>query len=42
MEDDSIIVNELALMASNIRREVYGVLDSFFSFLMKYKNKKNS
>jgi hypothetical protein len=40
MDDDSIIATELALMAFNIRREVCGVLDSFLSFLMKYKNKK--
>jgi len=41
IDDDSIIANALALMASNIRREVCGVLDSFLSFLMKYKNKKS-
>jgi hypothetical protein len=40
MDDDSIIANELALMVSNIRREVCGVLGSFLSFLTKYKNKK--
>jgi hypothetical protein len=41
MDDDSIIVNLLALMVSNIRREICGVLDFFLSFLTKYKNKKN-
>jgi hypothetical protein len=40
MENDSIIFNELSLMASNIRREVINVLDSFFSFLKKYENRK--
>jgi hypothetical protein len=40
MDDYSIIVNEVALMASDIRREVCGVLDSFLSFLTKYENKK--
>jgi hypothetical protein len=40
MEEDSIIVNELALLVFNIRKEVCGVLDSFLSFLTKYKNKK--
>jgi hypothetical protein len=32
MEDDSIIVDELALLVFNIRKEVCGVLDSFLSF----------
>ncbi len=40
MEDDSIVSNELSLLASNIKREVINVLDSFFSFLKKYENKK--
>jgi hypothetical protein len=40
MDDHSIVVNEVALMASDIRREVCGVLDSFLSFLTKYENKK--
>jgi hypothetical protein len=40
MEDDSIIFDELFLLASNIRREVINVLDSFLSFLKKYENKK--
>jgi hypothetical protein len=39
MDDDSIIVDELVLMAFNIRREVCGVLDPFLSILTKYKNK---
>jgi hypothetical protein len=40
MEDDSIIFYELSLLAFNIKREVINVLDSFFSFLKKYENKK--
>jgi hypothetical protein len=40
MEDDSIISNELFLLAFNIRREVINVLDLFLSFLKKYENKK--
>ncbi len=40
VDDDSIIANLLALMASNIKREICGVLDSFLSFLTKYKNEK--
>jgi hypothetical protein len=40
MEDDSIIFNELSLLAFNTRREVINVLDSFLSFLKKYENRK--
>jgi len=40
MEDDSIISNELSLLAFNIRRVVISVLDSFLSFLKKYENMK--
>jgi hypothetical protein len=40
MEDDSIISNELSLLAFNIRREVINVLDYFLSFLKKYENMK--
>jgi len=40
MEDDSIISNELFLLAFNIRKEVINVLDFFLSFLKKYENKK--
>jgi hypothetical protein len=40
IKDDSIIFDELSLLASNIKREVINVLDSFFSFLKKYENKK--
>ncbi len=40
MKKDSTIANELVLLVFNIRKEVCGVLDSFLSFLTKYKNKK--
>jgi len=40
MEDDSIISNELSLLASNIKKEVINMLDFFLSFLKKYENKK--
>jgi hypothetical protein len=40
LEDNSIIFNELSLLAFNIQREVINVLDSFLSFLKKYENKK--
>jgi hypothetical protein len=33
VEDDSIISSELSLLASNIKREVINVLESFLSFL---------
>jgi hypothetical protein len=41
MEDEFGLANELALLAFNIRMEVCGVLNSFFSFLMTYKEKRN-
>jgi hypothetical protein len=34
MEDDSNVIDELALLTSNIRRKFYGILD-FFSHLKK-------
>jgi len=40
MEDEFGLANELALLTFNIRMEVCGVLDFFFSFLMKYEEKK--
>jgi hypothetical protein len=33
MDDDSVVVNELVLMISNIRKEVCGVLDYFRPFI---------
>jgi hypothetical protein len=40
MKDDSIIFDELSLLASNIKGEVVNVLNSFLSFLKKYENRK--
>jgi hypothetical protein len=40
MDDDLIISDELSLLASNIRREVINVLDSFLSFSRVYDKKK--
>jgi hypothetical protein len=40
MEDEYGLTNELALLPSNIKNQVYGVLDFFLSFLMKYEEKK--
>jgi len=41
IEDEFGLANELAMLAFNIRMKVCGVLNSFFSFLMKYKEKRN-
>jgi hypothetical protein len=40
MDDDLVVSDELSLLASNIRREVINVLDSFLSFLRVYDKKK--
>jgi hypothetical protein len=40
MDDDSIVANELILLASNLKKQVCGVLDFFLSFLTKYENNK--
>lgn len=40
MEDEYGLANELILLSSNIKKQVYGVLDFFLSFLMKYEGKK--
>jgi len=41
--DDPIVALELSLLTSNIRREVFGVLNGFLSFFKKYeKNKTNN
>jgi hypothetical protein len=40
MDDDSIVSDELSLLASNIRWEVINVLDSFLSFLKGCDKKK--
>jgi hypothetical protein len=39
MDEDFGMVNELSLLALNIWKEVYVVLDSFLSFLRKYEKK---
>jgi hypothetical protein len=41
MNDDLIIIDELFLLAYNIRKEIINVLDFFLSFLRKYDNKKS-
>ncbi len=40
LDDDFAIILELSLFAFNIKKEVCGVLDSFFSFLKNYEEKK--
>ncbi len=40
MDDDSIVNDELSLLASNIRREITNVLDFFLSLLKVYGKKK--
>ncbi len=39
MEDEPSIAEELVLLASNIRKEVCDLLDSFLSFLITYEKK---
>jgi hypothetical protein len=40
MDDDSIVSDELSLLASNIRKEVINVLACFLSFFKIYDKKK--
>jgi hypothetical protein len=40
MEEDGNVVYELSCLASNIKKEDIKVLDSFLSFLKKYKERK--
>jgi hypothetical protein len=40
MDDDSIVNNELSLLASNIKREVINVLDFCLSFLKVHDKRK--
>jgi len=42
MDDDSIVNDELSLLASNIIKEVINVLDFFFSFLKVYDKSKTN
>jgi hypothetical protein len=39
MEGDPNVVFELSFLASNIKKEIVGVLDSFFYLLKKYEKK---
>ncbi len=39
MEENANVAFELSCLASNIKKEVVGVLNSFFSFLRKSKEK---
>ncbi len=39
MEEDANVVSQLSCLASNIKKEVVGVLDSLISFLKKYEKK---
>ncbi len=41
MEEDSSVALELICLASNIRKEVCGVLDNFLSFLKKFDERKS-
>jgi hypothetical protein len=40
MEDDYGVVDDFALLAFYMKREYYGILYSFLSFLKKYEKKK--
>jgi hypothetical protein len=40
MDDDSIIILKLFLFASNIRKEIYDVLDYFLSSFKKHEKRK--
>jgi hypothetical protein len=40
MDDDFAITLELFLFASNIKKQICGILDSFLSFLGKYEERK--
>jgi len=42
MADDSIVNDELSLLASNIKREVINVLDFFLSLLKVYDRKAHN
>jgi hypothetical protein len=40
MEEDGIVAHELSCLASNIKKEIIQVLDSFLSFLKKNEERK--
>jgi hypothetical protein len=39
MEEDANVVFELSCFASNMKKEIVGVLDHFISFFKKYEEK---
>jgi hypothetical protein len=41
MENDAIVAIELDLLASNMKRDVYNILDSFLSFVKKFDDRKS-
>ncbi len=40
MEDDMVVALELSMLTSNIRKQVWNILDDFLSFPMKCEEKK--
>jgi hypothetical protein len=40
MDDEEIVTLELSLLASNIKKDVVGILDFFLTFLRSYEEKK--
>jgi hypothetical protein len=40
VDDDGIVIFELSLLASNIKKNVVGILDFFFTFLRSYEEEK--
>ncbi len=42
MEDDMVMALKLFMFAFNTRKKKCDVLNGFFSFLMKYENKKSN
>ncbi len=41
MKDYMVVILELPIFPSNVRKQICDVLDGFLSFLMKYEEKKN-
>jgi hypothetical protein len=41
MEEDGNVIYELSCLASNIKKKVVGVLDSFLSLLKKYEERES-
>jgi hypothetical protein len=42
MDDEERVTLELSLLASNIKKDVIGILDFFLTFLRSYEEKNNS